>query len=939
MSRRISILLLLCSLLYLTSLAQTGNLPDSAQKKAAAPIDTLQQKSIKAAPADTSATWTKTAWQWLKSPAVILGAILIPLFIYIWKIIAGQTQLPNFATWWSRRKHRRRYWRQLKDEHEAINLIGFQASANIKVLTLEVFVALRLMEQRHGEGREAPFEPESELALSPAKVLQRAFFGKRPKRLLLIIGDPGSGKTTLMKYYVMCSLDQAGRRQLGLPQPLWPIFAPLRLVDPDQKFCATLSEAAASKNKPLPPDLLEDWLENRGALVLLDGLDEISEVARRRRVCRWIEQACRDYPRSHFVVTSRYTGYRVTDDVELRIEHLRADVQDLNDEQKAVFLKNWFAAVDQDEAAANAKASAEKIAGAILAYLAAAENGSLGKLAGTPVLLQLMAILWKEYGTLVSGRAGLYEKCTDYLLDRRERVRDIPPPLPAEQAKIILRPLALFMQETLQTHDISAAELTERLERPLQDVQPNLSPTVFLEHLRDRAGLLKTFGDSRYVFSHHSFREFLAAGELAEQIKSRPDRAERLVENTRNGWWRETLLFSLSLTKPAIFTEFFERFLPHAHNNPDAVTLLETIIKEAPHKPVQAFENFFARATPDWQKRYNALLCLRLIASAPAKALVQKIWEQEKEPHVKQKAAEILLEWKLRRPEAPAATRTFGTRAALPNRILNPFELEAEYLLIPGGKYTYSVTEKEVAVPPIYFAKYPVTNKLYRRFIDYLDCKENMSEVLAVLPPEKFAKSLFDKIESNAEFVSYLEYDVIHWGTKLRPRLDRDKRFNGDNQPVVAVTWFGEQAYCHWLTAVETFRRNVSTPNVSTVFRLPTEIEWEWAASGGKRKYPWGNEEPDEARANYDNKLGQTAPVDTYPAGATPEGLMDMAGNVWEWTEKLFQRGKAEKWWAAALCGGSWSHPANNLSHTAREYSHPGNRNVTFGFRVIAVPS
>ena len=626
MSRRIQVLLLFLGFLFLMSFAQIGKVqlpPDSAAKISSAVIDTTQQKGIKtaSAPADTSATWPETTWKWLKNPAVILGAILIPLIIYLWRIGTGENRLPNVTAWLSRQKHRRRYWRQLKDEHGSINLIGFQATANLPVRTLEVFVALRLMEQLHGERLDESFERKNDRALSPEKVLQRAFFSKRPKRLLLIIGDPGSGKTTLMKYYVMCCLDKSGRQQLELPRPLLPVFVPLRQVDPDKAFCEALSAAATSKNKPLPVSLLEDWLDERGALVMLDGLDEISDLSRRRQVCRWIEQACRDYSRSYFIVTSRYTGYRPNDEVELRVEHLRANVQDLNDEQKTVFLKNWFGAVYQDEAATGAHEPAEKIAAAISAYLSAEENASLKQLAGTPVLLQLMAILWKEYGTLVSGRAGLYEKCTDYLLDRRERVRDMPPPLPAEQAKIILRPVALFMQEALQTHDIPETELAARMERLLQEVKPGLSPAAFLEHLRDRAGLLKTFGDASYAFAHHSFREFLAAGELAEQIKSRPDRAKILADNSRNGWWRETLLFSLGLPKPVIFTEFFERFLPHPHNNPEAVMLLETIIKEAPHKPVQAFENFFANGESDWQQRYNALLGLRLIASEPAKAL------------------------------------------------------------------------------------------------------------------------------------------------------------------------------------------------------------------------------------------------------------------------------------------------------------------------------
>lgn len=67
--------------------------------------------------------------------------------------------------------------------------------------------------------------------------------------------------------------------------------------------------------------------------------------------------------------------------------------------------------------------------------------------------------------------------------------------------------------------------------------------------------------------------------------------------------------------------------------------------------------------------------------------------------------------------------------------------------------------------------------------------------------------------------------------------------------------------------------------------RLPRSVEWEWAAAGTtRRRYPWGQEHPCARLANLRGGLGQTVPVGSYPAGATPEGLLEMAGNVWEWT-------------------------------------------------------
>ena len=107
---------------------------------------------------------------------------------------------------------------------------------------------------------------------------------------------------------------------------------------------------------------------------------------------------------------------------------------------------------------------------------------------------------------------------------------------------------------------------------------------------------------------------------------------------------------------------------------------------------------------------------------------------------------------------------------------------------------------------------------------------------------------------------------------KSQRRLDYFNNPEFKDYPVVYVTWGQAQAYCKWAGR-----------------RLPTEAEWERAARGDDfRTFPWGENEPDGTIANFNFMVGDTTRVGTYPAGASPFGIMDMAGNVAEWVNDYF---------------------------------------------------
>jgi formylglycine-generating enzyme required for sulfatase activity len=169
-----------------------------------------------------------------------------------------------------------------------------------------------------------------------------------------------------------------------------------------------------------------------------------------------------------------------------------------------------------------------------------------------------------------------------------------------------------------------------------------------------------------------------------------------------------------------------------------------------------------------------------------------------------------------------------------------------------------------------------------------------------------------------------------------------------DRHPIVGVSWGDAQAYVRWLNG----RLRLSSP---TAYRLPSEVEWERAARGGKEglKYSWGNEfNPN--RANASGEAGQdkwpyTSPVGSFPANAF--GLYDMHGNVWQWLEDCYHLGyvgmpdtvrvRGMAWTSSCneagtrvLRGGSWIDDARVLRAAERGGSPPNMRNSYVGFRV-----
>jgi formylglycine-generating enzyme required for sulfatase activity len=187
----------------------------------------------------------------------------------------------------------------------------------------------------------------------------------------------------------------------------------------------------------------------------------------------------------------------------------------------------------------------------------------------------------------------------------------------------------------------------------------------------------------------------------------------------------------------------------------------------------------------------------------------------------------------------------------------------------------------------------------------------------------------------DSEFEALLE----KWyppGRQTQPAYWNDDAFNNLAQPVVGICWYEARAYCAWLSA-----------QTGQSFRLPPEAEWEAAARGlAGRRYVYGDDFDAKLCNTFETHIRHTTPVGVFPGGETPEGLVDMTGNTWDWTSSLYQsypydandgREDPVTEGRRVLRGGSFFNRPQRVRCAARYHRDPDLRTCS-GFRVVVSP-
>ena len=189
---------------------------------------------------------------------------------------------------------------------------------------------------------------------------------------------------------------------------------------------------------------------------------------------------------------------------------------------------------------------------------------------------------------------------------------------------------------------------------------------------------------------------------------------------------------------------------------------------------------------------------------------------------------------------------------------------------------------------------------------------------------------------SDAEFEALLD-EKIPSGRQTEPRYWNDPAYNDAAQPVVGICWYEARAYCAWLSAQS-----------GQFWRLPNEAEWEAAARGVVgRRYAWGDDFDPTFCNTFESHVHGTTPVGVFPGGDTPGGVLDLCGNVWEWTSSAYHPYPyapdaldEDPDVAAArrvLRGGSWYDNRDGARCACRDHYDPGVRYGDVGLRLVCV--